>query len=63
MYIPAAFAETDLTKLHDFIEQHSFNQNHPAERRKKVVRALGERSDENAQAIAAMMQAMLPSER
>ena len=24
MYIPAAFAETDLTKLHDFIEQHSF---------------------------------------
>jgi predicted FMN-binding regulatory protein PaiB len=24
MYIPAAFAEADLTKLHDFIEQHSF---------------------------------------
>jgi transcriptional regulator len=24
MYIPATFAETDLTKLHDFIEQHSF---------------------------------------
>src|SRR3954469_15609634 len=24
MYIPAAFAERDLTKLHDFIEQHSF---------------------------------------
>ena len=24
MYLPAAFAETDLTKLHDFIEQHSF---------------------------------------
>src|SRR5271170_5889712 len=24
MYIPAAFAESDLTKLHDFIEQHSF---------------------------------------
>ena len=24
MYIPAAFAETDLTKLHDFIEDHSF---------------------------------------
>jgi transcriptional regulator len=24
MYIPAAFAETDLTKLHDFIEQNSF---------------------------------------
>ena len=24
MYIPAAFAELDLTKLHDFIEQNSF---------------------------------------
>jgi transcriptional regulator len=24
MYIPAAFAETDLNKLHDFIEQNSF---------------------------------------
>ena len=24
MYIPAAFAETDLTKLHAFIEEHSF---------------------------------------
>ena len=24
MYIPTAFAETDLTKLHDFIEQNSF---------------------------------------
>jgi transcriptional regulator len=24
MYIPAAFAETDLAKLHDFIEQNSF---------------------------------------
>ena len=24
MYIPAAFAETDLTKLHRFIEQNSF---------------------------------------
>ena len=24
MYIPAAFAETDLTRLHDFIEQNSF---------------------------------------
>jgi hypothetical protein len=29
---------------------------------KKVVRALGRRGDENAQAIAAMMRAMLPSE-
>lgn len=24
MYLPAAFAETDTTKLHDFIERHSF---------------------------------------
>src|SRR5258708_3270043 len=24
MYIPPAFAETDVTKLHEFIEQHSF---------------------------------------
>ena len=24
MYIPSAFAETDLTKLHDFIQQNSF---------------------------------------
>jgi transcriptional regulator len=24
MYIPAAVAETDLTRLHDFIEQNSF---------------------------------------
>ena len=38
------------------------NQNHPAERRKKVVRALRQQGDENAQAIAAMMQAMLPAE-
>ena len=38
------------------------NQNHPVERRKKVVQALREQDDENAQAIAAMMQAMLPAE-
>jgi transcriptional regulator len=38
------------------------NQNHPAERRKKVVRALGERGSENAQAVAQMMRAMLPAE-
>ncbi|HEY7152939.1 MAG TPA: FMN-binding negative transcriptional regulator [Gemmataceae bacterium] len=38
------------------------NQNHPVERRKKVVQALRERDDENAQAIAALMQAMLPAE-
>jgi transcriptional regulator len=38
------------------------NQNHPAERRQKVVRALAERGDENAQAVAAMMRALLPAE-
>jgi transcriptional regulator len=38
------------------------NQNHPPERRQKVVRALRERPDENAQAIAALMQAMLLTE-
>jgi transcriptional regulator len=38
------------------------NQNHPAERRQKVVRALAERANENAQAVAAMMRAMLPGE-
>jgi transcriptional regulator len=38
------------------------NQNHPVERRKKVVRALREQDDENARAIAAMMQAMLTTE-
>ncbi|HEY7427093.1 MAG TPA: FMN-binding negative transcriptional regulator [Gemmataceae bacterium] len=38
------------------------NQNHPAERRKKVIQALRERDDDNAQAIAALMQAMLPAE-
>jgi transcriptional regulator len=38
------------------------NQNHPVERRKKVFRALQQRSGENAQAVAALMQAMLPAE-
>ena len=38
------------------------NQNHAAERRKKVVRALQQRGDENSQAIAGMMRATLPSE-
>jgi transcriptional regulator len=37
------------------------NQNHPAERRRKVVRALQQRGDENALAVAVMMQAALPS--
>jgi transcriptional regulator len=38
------------------------NQNHPAERRAKVVRALRQQGGENALAVAALMQAMLPSE-
>ncbi len=38
------------------------NQNHPVERRHKVVRALRQQAGENALAIAAMMQAMLPAE-
>src|SRR5262249_16486440 len=38
------------------------NQNHPAEHRKKVIRALRERGGDNAQAIAALMEAMLPAE-
>ena len=38
------------------------NQNHPVERRRKVERALQRRGDENALAVAAMMQAMLPAE-
>lgn len=35
------------------------NQNHPVERREKVVRALGERMDENSTAIAALMRQQL----
>lgn len=35
------------------------NQNHPAERREKVVRALGERGDENSKAIADLMRRQL----
>jgi transcriptional regulator len=45
-----------------FEGKFKLNQNHPAERRKKVIRALQHRDDEDAQAIAAMMQAMLPAE-
>jgi transcriptional regulator len=36
------------------------NQNHPMERREKVVRALRGRNEEDAQAIAELMEAMLP---
>ena len=38
------------------------NQNHPAERRRKVIRALTERGDENALAVAALMRRTLPPE-
>jgi transcriptional regulator len=38
------------------------NQNHPVDRRKRVVRALRQQDDENARAVAAVMQGMLPSE-
>jgi transcriptional regulator len=38
------------------------NQNHSAERRRKVVRALQEQGSENAQAIATLMQGMLAAE-
>jgi transcriptional regulator len=38
------------------------NQNHPVERRQKVVRVLQQQGGENAQAIANVMQAMLSAE-
>jgi transcriptional regulator len=38
------------------------NQNHPAERRQKVIRALRQRGGDDAVAVAALMQAMLPTE-
>jgi transcriptional regulator len=38
------------------------NQNHPVERRRRVVGALEQRGDENALAVAAMMRALLPEE-
>src|SRR4051812_27675991 len=38
------------------------NQNHPAERRQKVVRALQQQGDEDSLAVAALMQAAFPSE-
>ncbi|MGH7168714.1 MAG: FMN-binding negative transcriptional regulator [Gemmataceae bacterium] len=65
----STFVERLLTQIVGFrievqkIEgKFKLNQNHPAERRKKVVQVLRERTDENAQAIAAMMEAMLPTE-
>jgi transcriptional regulator len=62
------FAERVLAQivvLHIEIEKiegkWKLNQNHPAERRRKVVRALRERGDEYARAVAALMEAMLPA--
>jgi transcriptional regulator len=37
------------------------NQNHPAERRQKVIMALQQRGDETALEIATLMQARLPA--
>jgi transcriptional regulator len=38
------------------------NQNHPVERRRKVIGVLRQRREENAQAVADLMEAMLPAE-
>ena len=38
------------------------NQNHPVERRKKVIATLSQQGDENSQTIAALMQETLPGE-
>jgi transcriptional regulator len=65
----STFAERMLAQIVGFrvaIEKiegkFKLNQNHPVERRRKVVRVLAERGDENSQAIAALMQGMLPAE-
>jgi transcriptional regulator len=49
--------EIDITRLEG---KHKLNQNHPVERRERVVRALQSRSDDDSKAIAKMMSAMLP---
>jgi transcriptional regulator len=65
----AAFAKRMLAQIVGFrieIEKiegkWKLNQNHPVERRRKVILALRERGDESALAVAAMMQALLPAE-
>jgi transcriptional regulator len=65
----AAYAERRLAEIVGFripidhIEgKWKLNQNHPLERRKKVIGALEQREDENSQGIAARMKAMLPFE-
>jgi transcriptional regulator len=66
---PSTFVDRMLTQIVGFripIERiegkWKLNQNHPVERRKKVIRNLQERDDENSQAVAAIMTAMLPSD-
>jgi transcriptional regulator len=65
----AAYAERRLAEIVGFripIERlegkWKLNQNHPAERRQKVIEALEQRSDENSQGIAAWMKETLPSD-
>jgi transcriptional regulator len=43
-------------------DKFKLNQNHPAERRQRVIGALQRQGDENSLAVAAMMQVMLPVE-
>jgi transcriptional regulator len=49
-------------KIENIEGKFKLNQNQPVERRQKVVRALQQRGDENALAVAAMMQAKLDKE-
>ena len=65
----STFVERLLTQIVGFrievekIEgKFKLNQNHPVERRRKVVRALQQRADDDSQSIAALMRAMLPEE-
>jgi transcriptional regulator len=48
--------EIEITRLQG---KYKLNQNHPAERRERVIRALQEMPDDDSQAIATMMAAML----
>jgi transcriptional regulator len=65
----AAYAERRLAQIVGFriqIERiegkWKLNQNHPLERRQRVIRVLEGRSDENSQSVAALMRATLPPE-
>jgi transcriptional regulator len=65
---PSTFVDRMLTQIVGFrieidrIEgKWKLNQNHPADRRRKVMRALQERRDENSHAVAAIMAATLPT--